>query len=239
MSIHEALKKHQTYVDKLAAGQRKLVEEELQQIRRLANIEIVSGTSGDRLKSNLRQATKGFADKMTSSFVDVAEKESKYTANLLKRSMGVDVSPVDVRNKLLNENMRLNLASQEKSRRSLQATYSQFANRKADEIARIIRDGKTLGLSTTEIMKNVDERINGLHTTQARTLTHTSTLYTSNVAQRETLGQAFKKVVFTLGQSAEHTDICLGLEGKVFDVNDAPTPPLHWGCNSYLVPVKE
>jgi hypothetical protein len=88
-------------------------------------------------------------------------------------------------------------------------------------------------------MKNVDERINGLHTSQARVLSNTSTLYTSNVAQRDTMSTASKRVVFTLGDSTDHTDICLGLEGQEFEAGDAPTPPLHWGCNSYLVPIDE
>lgn len=236
MSIQSDLKKHQTFVTRLAASQRKVVEEELQHIRRLATLEIVAGTQGKALKDNLRAATQGFADRMTSRLETIAEKESSYIAKKLK----IDALAKDaLSSKLLNENMRLNLGSQEATRRSLQYTYSKFATKKADEIAQIIRDGNTMGLSSVEIMKNVDERINGLYTTQAKTLTETSTLYASNLAQRETLAKAHDRVVFTLGDSQEHTDICLGLEGQVFNVNDAPTPPLHWGCNSYLVPVED
>lgn len=236
MSIQSDLKKHQTFVTRLAASQRKIVEEELQHIRRLATLEIVADTQGSVLKDNLRSATQGFADRMTGRLETIAEKESAYIARKLKIDpLGKDT----LSGKLLNENMRLNLGSQEATRRSLKSTYSKFATKKADEIAQIIRDGKTMGLSSIDIMKNVDERINGLYTTQAKTLTETSTLYASNLAQRETIAKAHDRVMFTLGESQEHTDICLGLAGQVFDVGDAPTPPLHWGCNSYLVPVEE
>lgn len=234
MSIESDLKKHQVYVTRLAASQRKLVEQELQQIRRLANIEIVSGTSGEQLKKNLRAATQGFADKMTGNISKIAEKESKYIARRLK------VEPIPsskLSNKVLNENMRLNIGSQEKSRRSVSATYSQFARRKADEINQIIRDGRAQGLSTIDIMKNVDERIAGRQTAQARVLAETSTLYASNVAQRETINQSRDEVRFTLGESQDHTEVCLGLANQIFKTDEAPTPPLHWGCNSYLVPL--
>jgi len=202
----------------------------------MASVEIISGTSGDELKQRLRSITEGFSNTMTNRLLDVAEKESKFTARILKTTA---ISKEELASKVLNENMRLNLASQEKTRKSISTAFSQFSRRKADEINQIIKDGRALGLTNVDIMKNVDERINGLHTTQARTLSHTATLYTSNVAQRETIKQASSKVVFTLGESTDHTDFCLGLEGQIFNTEDAPTPPLHWGCNSYLVPIED
>lgn len=33
------------------------------------------------------------------------------------------------------------------------------------------------------------------------------------------------------------TDICRGLDGKVFAAGDEPIPPLHWNCRSLLVPI--
>lgn len=239
MSLQSDLKKHQTRVEHLAGGQRKLVEEELAQLRRLASIEIVSGTQGTQLKQNIRALADQFAERATSNLLSIAEKEQKYTAKILKKHLGVKVEPKDISNTLLNENMRLQLASQEKTRKSLSTAYKQFSRRKADEIVRVIRDGQIQGLDTVDIMKNVDETIMGRHTAQARVLANTSTLYTSNVAQRTTIEQTGRKVRFTLGDSSEHTETCLGLEGKIFDSSDAPTPPLHWGCNSFLVPIDE
>lgn len=236
MALDQDLKKHQIAVSRLASRQRKLIEDELQQLRRQANIEIISGTAGKQLKQNLRTASQGFVDRSLGSLMQVAEKESSYIA----KKLGVDMLGREVlQTKILTENMRLNLGSQEKSRKSLETAFNQFGRRKADEIAQIIRDGQAMGLPSIDIMKNVDERINGRHTAQARVLSDTSTLYTSNVAQRETIKQSTQKVVFTLGDSADHTDVCLGLDGQIFDATDAPTPPLHWGCNSYLVPIED
>jgi hypothetical protein len=218
MSIKSDLQKHQKTVNKLAVKQRKLVEDELQHIRRLASLEIMAGTTGKQLKDNLRAATKIFVDKSLTNLMSIAEKESSFIA---KRIPGATaLTKEQLQSKILNENMRLNLGSQEKVRKSLSTAFTQFGNRKADEIAQIIRDGQTLGLTSIEIMKNVDERINGLHTSQARVLSNTSTLYTSNVAQRDTMSTASKRVVFTLGDSTDHTDICLGLEGQEFEAGD-------------------
>jgi hypothetical protein len=123
------------------------------------------------------------------------------------------------------------------AKKSIATAYKQFANRKADEIAQIIKDGQTKGMPMQDIASMVGARINGQHKSQAKVLSKTAVNYTASLAREEAIQEAgIKKVVWELGDADVHTEYCLDQEGEVYDVGDGPRPPAHWGCVSHMEP---
>ena len=68
------------------------------------------------------------------------------------------------------------------------------------------------------------------------------TMYRTGLVKKSTLRNLVtdyveaEKVIWTL-HGGNHTDICLGLEGKVWNAESAhPVPPVHWNCKSTLEP---
>lgn len=242
MALRDDLIKHQVFIQRLAGTEHKAIRTDLKALAQAAKNEVAAGTSGSVLKNSLRSAMSGFADKGLVNMSALAQYESKFSAKVLNKYFKQELKiPLDTSliNKLKTNNMEINNLTRGGTRKSLYMAYKQFGNKKADELTQLIKDSQLLGLKPSEISKLIDEKVNGLQNTQARSLAKTNVNYTTNVARSETLianKEIFERVIWVSVLDDGTTEYCEEHDGDIYPVDDGPRPPAHWGCRSYIEP---
>jgi SPP1 gp7 family putative phage head morphogenesis protein len=242
MALRDDLIKHQVFVQRLAGTEHKAIRKDLKALAQAAKNEAAVGTSGKFLKEALRNAISGFADKGLEAMTALAEYEASFSAKLFNKYLKADITTPDTSvliNKLKTNNMEINNLTRGGTRKSLYMAYKQFGNKKADELAQLIKDGQLQNLTASQIGKLIDEKVNGLQNTQARSLAKTNVNYTTNVARSVTLianKPTFDKVIWVSVLDSGTTDYCEEHDGRIYPVDEGPRPPAHWGCRSYVEP---
>jgi SPP1 gp7 family putative phage head morphogenesis protein len=245
MTMRDDLIKHQIFIQRLAGTEHKQIRTHLKTLAQTAKNEVVSGTSGKVLKNALRDSISGFADKGLESMTALAEYEAGFSINIFNKYMDQELTIPETStliNKLKTNNMEINNLTRGGTRKSLYAAYKQFGQKKADELAQLISDSKAMGLSPSEIVALIDERVNGLQNTQARSLAKTNVNYTTNVARSVAMQvnkDVIEKVIWVSVLDEGTTDYCEEHDGNVYPVAEGPRPPAHWGCRSYMEPYTE
>ncbi len=209
--------------------------------------EAISLVSSEERVSNvssvLRDAISPLREEAKISLEEIAKYESEFTAKTLTRYVEGEVLPVS-ESKLIRaldtNNMEINNIDRKLgSNKSINNAYKQFGNRKADELAQIIKDGAYQNLDKAEIIANLQRHADITINRQIDSLAETSVNYASSIGRNETLTQAeqVEYVEWVLDDSVQqHTDYCLEHEGNIYVSGDSPVPPAHWGCQSDLVP---
>ncbi len=245
MALRDDLIKHQVFIQRLAGTEHKSIRKDLKALAEAAKNEAAVGSSGGLLKQALRSVMTSFADKGLEAMAALAEYEAVFSANVLSKHLNEDLiipSTNSLINKLKTNNMEINNLTRGGTRKSLYMAYKQFGNRKADEIARLISDAQLQNLSHAEISAMIDEKVNGLHNTQARSLAKTNVNYTTNVVRatvRLVNRDKIQKVIWVSVLDGGTTEYCEAHDGNIYDVDDGPRPPAHWGCRSYMEPYTE
>ena len=115
-----------------------------------------------------------------------------------------------------------------------------FSKNKAKEIARIIRDGATVGRTSQEIVSEITERVSVRTKQQAESLVRTATNHMGGQA-RQAVYSANDDIItgerYVATLDSRTTVTCASLDGQVFAVGEGPKTPHHWGCRSVRVPV--
>lgn len=102
-----------------------------------------------------------------------------------------------------------------------------------------IQSGMVRGQNPRVIARDVRRQLN-ITTRQAQTITRTAVTHTSNHAREETYVEnksMVKQVQYVATLDTRTSDICISLDGKVFNVGEGPRPPMHHQCRSTTVPV--
>jgi hypothetical protein len=155
------------------------------------------------------------------------------------------LTDVQLEKALKDTNMSINYLSGGESaqKKSLETAYKQFAQRKADDITQIIKDGRSQGKDAETIISRIGERVAGLLTTQAQSLAQTAINHTTAVARSETIQanpEMSSRVLWVADLEVnEHCEECDGLDGNTYTLDEIEEPPLHWGCACHLEPVGE
>jgi len=242
MSIHDDMLKHQILIQRFAGTEYNSMRKQLKSLLEHTKLQIVSGSTGSGLKNSLRNHVKDFADVGIANMLDFAEYEAEYSVKLLKKATKKELKNVvkdKLEKELLTQNMQINNLSRGGVRKSLSMAYKQFSIKKADELAQLIIDGQTQQLTASEIIKLTEEKVNGLHNTQARALAKTATNYTSNLARNEALvanKKEFDRVVWVSVLDSGTTEYCEEHDGEIYPIDSGPRPPAHWGCRSFVEP---
>lgn len=242
MALRDDLIKHQVFIQRLAGTEYKAIRSDLKALAQAAKLEAASGTSGRALKTSLRSAVSGFADKGLEKMAALAEYEASFSTKLFKKYLKTDlVTPATqaLVNKLKTDNMEINNITRGGTRKSLYMAYKQFGNKKADELAQIIRDGQLQNLPASQIASMIDEKVNGLHNMQARSLAKTNVNYTTNVARSTVMlvnSDVIERVIWVSVLDGGTTEYCEDHDGNIYDVDEGPRPPAHWGCRSHVEP---
>lgn len=252
MSLNNDMTKHRVFVQRLAGTEAKSIGTFLDALKTTAKIEAAAGTAGKTLQSSLRNSISALADVALQNLADVAEYESKFISKLYQKYIpDGDFKPADrdvLAKKLVKTTVGVNkvhvhggetVVDQAAKNKSLITMYKQFGQRKADELTQIIRDGQAKRLTGAEIFAQIDERVAGLQTAQARTLATTAINFSTNIAKSQTSEEnrdIIEAEVWISTLDAGTCDYCESLHGEVFPVGEAPDAPAHWGCNCELIP---
>jgi SPP1 gp7 family putative phage head morphogenesis protein len=211
----------------------------------VAEEEVLSRNTGRSIKQKLRKAMDNFSTTGVDNMLDFAEYEANFSSRVFKKHFKQDVvvpNREQLRSKLKNNNLEINNISRSGTRKSLQTAYKQFGIRKANELYQIIRDGEAQKLESEEIIKLLNDRVKGLHSTQARVLANTNINYTANVARNETISKnkdLFTKVIWVSVLDSGTTEYCQNHSGNTYPINEGPRPPAHWGCRSHVEPLEQ
>lgn len=233
MSLRNDLIKHQIFIQRLAATHTTEIKKFLDVVKNAAKLEIAAGTYGVQLKKILRESLSYLPEAMVQSLIDVVEYENKFTIKTLKKYTEQELITLDrqaAEELVLNRNMPINSREGGRSK-SLTTTYSQFARRKADEIAQKISDGRVTGNTNSEISSAVDEVVAGLFYTQAYNLSVSSINYV--VALAREASTTFEDVWIT----ALDFRVCSYCEERhEVPTSEAGIPPAHWNCRCHIEP---
>lgn len=252
MSLRDDMTKHRIFVQRLSGSEKKNIKGYLNKLKEKATFEIAAGTSGDTLKKELRDTMAPLVEDSFNNLVDIASYESEFFAKVVKKNMGLDLKILDdqdLRSKLADATIPLNkvkviggetVVNESARNKSIETAYMQFANRKADEIYQTITDGITNNLNKMDILNMVNEKINGLQSTQANTLAQSMVNYVTNFTKLETTNLNSDQISFVQwvrDLEADSCDYCESEDGNVYAIEDAPETDVHWGCKCELIPI--
>ena len=122
---------------------------------------------------------------------------------------------------------------------TIEQAAKRFSKKRSKEIAQIIRDGSTIGKTSQEIVRDINEIVNGKIRNQAASLVRTSTNHIGNIARSATYAANDDVIIgeeYTATLDSNTTITCAGFDGKIFEIGKGPLPPLHYGCRSVRVP---
>jgi SPP1 gp7 family putative phage head morphogenesis protein len=122
---------------------------------------------------------------------------------------------------------------------TIEEAVKKFSVNRSKEIAQIIRDGSLTGRTSQELVKDIQEIVNGKTKQQAGTLVRTATNHMGNIARSATYAANDDVIIgeeYTATLDSNTTITCAGFDGRIFDIGKGPLPPLHYGCRSVRVP---
>lgn len=102
-----------------------------------------------------------------------------------------------------------------------------------------VREGKVLSESVSQVAKRIQNALD-VSRRSARGLAHNSMHQAVTWSEREYWQEnkdQIKGLRFIAELDRRTSPICRSLSERVFKVDEAPVPPLHWNCRSYLEPV--
>lgn len=245
-TLHDDLLKHQMFVQRLIGTETENIKIFLNLLERTAIKHVANDTEINTLKTSLRGVMRPLKDSGIGNMRDIAEYESKFSASLFSRYFDIEVKSLSapvLEKALKNNNMAINYLKDgvNGQKKSLATAYTQFAQRKADDITQIIKDGRSLKQVDKDIIAKIQERIVGLSSTQAASLSQTAINFTTGLARSETIQsnpEMPDKVLWVADLEVnEHCEDCEDLDGEIYTLDDIEEPPLHWGCACHLEPV--
>jgi SPP1 gp7 family putative phage head morphogenesis protein len=258
MALRDDMTKHRIFVQRLAGTELDNILEQLNLLKKVAIKNTGIDISINALRHRLREVVKSMSSIAIDNMTDIAKYESEFSAGIWNKYFDGDIKSVDseeLRKALISTNIALNnvktksesgkqklIINENAVKKSLKTTYDQFGRKKADELSQIIKDGKVQKLETSEIVKNVEERVSGLFTAQAATLATTAINYTTNVAKSETIDankESIKQEMWVTDLEPGTCGYCEDQDGTIYDAGDAPECPVHYNCNCEVIPYDE
>ena len=147
---------------------------------------------------------------------------------------------------------------------TVEKAFRGIANTSAQKFRLVVQDGLLTGLSTDKIARQIIGRQGGMNFAagqkisaramalaggekgtrlanhQIMSLVRTSVNQVSNTASQETYkanSAITKKYRYVATLDSRTTLLCASKDGKLFDYEEGPMPPLHFNCRSTTVPV--
>jgi len=103
------------------------------------------------------------------------------------------------------------------------------------ELIQAIKDGMPLS-DVLSVMDDEGKRLSEVSLERFARTKHTEAFNKGRLAYFEESG-VVAAYQFSAVMDDVTTDICAGLDGKIFEDGDAPVPPLHFNCRSILIPI--
>jgi len=167
--------------------------------------------------------------------MDLAEWEAKWNANLIERTIPVDISM----NLPSVETVRQAVLTKSMEGHKLSTWFKSFEKSIRIKMMEEIKQGIIAGEGLPEIGRRL-RNVTVLKRRQAEYIARTAVSSVVHHAREETFKQnedIVKEVMWVSTLDERTTDICQGLDGRVFPINEGPRPPIHFNCRSTIVPV--
>lgn len=123
---------------------------------------------------------------------------------------------------------------------NIDGALSEFSRKKRKEIIGTIKQGVVAGKTNADIAKDITFVSEKIQKNHATALVRTIANHTSSAA-RESVLRENKDVIrgyqWVSTLDANTTETCISLDGQIFDLDEGPRPPIHFGCRSTIVPV--
>lgn len=179
------------------------------------------------------------------AFSGLGLSEAEWMRSVMKGSIpGIDVDFITPNPTLLNSIV----ASKPMHGRYVREWYGSLS----DDAQRLVRDQIRIGMAEGEPVAQIARRLRGvkstgytdgaLHKTRRHTeaVVRNSTQHVSAHAREATYqanADLIEQVRYVATLDRRTTLICIGLDGKLFPINEGPRPPQHFNCRSTTVPV--
>ena len=174
--------------------------------------------------------------RLDADVVNLAVAESRYQSELLQRSMPIKWDTATASPTQLLSAVR----SRPYGGKILKDWYKEakggaFSRLKAD-----LRSGYLQGLTTPQMIRKLHQ--SSLAKTRAGTvaMVRTALTHTASVARDYTYAEnadLIKGIQWLSTLDTKTSEICIGLDGKIFALNDGPRPPAHTNCRSTTIPI--
>lgn len=113
---------------------------------------------------------------------------------------------------------------------------SENLKRETERAVRIsVLNGETIAQTRARVRQRINvasNQYNSFIRTATQNVTHKATELTYKQNKK-----FIKKIQYIAILDSRTTDICKGLDGKVFNVGEGPRPPQHWNCRSFTIPI--
>ena len=123
---------------------------------------------------------------------------------------------------------------------TIQSALGDFSRRKQKQAVQVIRDGIGEGLTNQEIRRKMNTVVSVVNQNHAKTLIRTITNHVATgarVALFDDNKDVIKSIKWTSVLDGRTTPICRSLDGKVFQTDKGPRPPVHWSCRSTITAI--
>ena len=217
--------------DKLMMDLAKISPEKLKQVWKVKHLRGIIDSVDRTIAAGMVKAEQDVIDRL----LDLAEWEAKWNANIIEKTVPVDIS--------------MNLPSTEAVRKAVLATpmeghklstwFKSFELSVRKKMMGEIKKGIIAGEGLPEIGKRLRD-VAVLKRKQAEYIARTAVSSVVHAARDEVYQQnqdIVKEVMWVSTLDERTTDICQGLDGQTFPVDDHPSPPAHFNCRSTIVPV--
>lgn len=235
MTLRDDFLKHQIALQRLAVTEANNIKKYLKALNERAKSLASAGVPDYLIKTSLKQSIDGLVSNSIDNMTKVAIYENKFSVNTMNKylSDAVDRSTEqELKNLLLTTSVPVN-SRDGTNNMKLATAYNRFSNSKVNEVNQILLDSKLEGLDAEELSARLDERLNGLQTSQALALSVLAVNFTANVARNA----ADIPMVWVTALDENVCDYCDPNHGELID--DVGFPPGHWGCRCHTEPANE
>lgn len=247
----DELIKRQIYLQRFAAGEAKtlqpFLEDTLTQVIRMVERGELQHFSEQKIKELLGRLFTLIdtgMDAYTAQFMSDAELLASMERNFNVSILQAGAIPVVqaptvslVRAAYTKRQMEL-IAGDKIKKLTLEQAFEQFGKRQKKEVAKAIRQGITMGETSTEIANRIRAQVPTRTAQQSQALVRTSVNHITATARAEVNrvnsdildGERF---LATLDSITSIT--CASKDGLVFPIDEGPMPPLHFSCRSQRI----
>ncbi len=248
--LFNAQVRHQIFLQRFAGGEAKgllgavdLSRKEINNL--LRGKEVAKMTAAQKSKlftsvTSILKRTYGEQNKKTfKNMKEFSRYEGEFGTNMLKKGTDVGIKTPTAR-QLDNTIFRSKIDFGPAGALTIGSALGQFSRRKQKQAVQVIRDGIVEGLTNQQIRSRMNKAVSAVNQNHAKTLIRTITNHVAT-GSRQALFKQNKDIIKEVRWVSvldDHTsDICQGLDGKIFPKESGPRPPIHWSCRSTIAPI--
>jgi SPP1 gp7 family putative phage head morphogenesis protein len=249
--LQDVVTRHQIFVQRFAGGKVKNVEKYLDEIQKalfsvVNQYDVVNLSRSDELKL-IKALTDLYDVKMSvmaNEFLNDLKEFSAYEATFISNALTVGLATTTVM-KLPSEalidtilNGKHLFTKPGKRGLTIEKALAQFKKNKKKDIKNIVNQAVINGTPNAEVLRGLDLQTKKAKQ-QTNTLIRTSVNAISNETRKATYGtnkKYFKGFRYIATLDSRTTILCGSRDGIVYDYDEVPTLPAHWGCRSTISP---